>query len=536
MGKHSHNQHDYWHELLAPLFEALRLPFALLDRSGKPTFVNSAFTALTGYDLSSLNERPVTSFYGPSASASFDISEGREVIWECLNGETLLLSLEVVPLRGKGSEPEVYGLILWRNADRKADHQGKLESIGIMAGGIAHDLNNVLAGILGHTSFLRLSLPKSGTHVDSLSAIEDGSRRAIAMTQQILSVARDEERAKVSVNVPLVITAAINLLKSTLSPAITVEFSAIGDGLFLQGTEGEVSQLVMNLLVNARDAVPQGGRIQIIAERVTESTLNNRQADFEGMGVDWVHLAIADNGTGIPLDIQERIFEPFFSTKASLGTGLGLSTVYSVVQEYQGFIELTSEVGIGTRFDVYLPIHEPAHQPQAQQETRSHQQTGQQTRSQQLQGLQQEPALGQEEVREPMLPTGTEHILVIDDEEAVRLSIQRTLEHLGYTVDAASTGAEGIVLFSGAPRRYSLIILDMMMPKMPGDEVFRRLREIDGGAKVLIASGYSSENRARRILDEGGLGYIQKPFAVDELAKVVRRCIDGGRSRAASRE
>lgn len=529
MGKHTHNQQDHWHELLVPLFEALPLSFALLDRNGKPTFVNSAFTTLTGYDLSSFHERPITSCYGPSASVSFDISEGREVIWECLNGERLLLSLEVVPLRGKGSEPEVYGLILWRNEDRKNDHQGKLESIGIMAGGIAHDLNNVLAGILGHTSFLRLSLPKAGTHVDSLSAIEDGSRRAISMVQQILSVARDEERAKVSVNVPLVITAAINLLKSTLSPAIAVEFSAIGEGLFLQGTEGEISQLVMNLLVNARDALPQGGKIQIIAERVTESALSRRQPEFEstaieGLGVEWVHLAIADNGTGIPLDIQERIFEPFFSTKASLGTGLGLSTVYSVVQEYQGFIELTSEVGLGTRFDVYLPIQEPLQLSQAQQQTRFLQQN-------EVEG--EDLILGQE-VGKTVLPTGTEHILVIDDEEAVRLSIQRSLEHLGYTVDAASNGAEGIVLFRGAPSRYSLVILDMMMPKMPGDEVFRRLREIDHGARVLIASGYSSENRARRILDEGGLGYIQKPFAVDELAQVVRRCIDGGKSKGAS--
>ena len=197
----------------------------------------------------------------------------------------------------------------------------------------------------------------------------------------------------------------------------------------------------------------------------------------------------------------ERIFEPFFTTKDQRGTGLGLATVHSIVKAHRGGIRVDSKVGQGTLFEVFLPLSS---------------------------GDDAELSEQADEQQEGELPTGSECILVVDDEESVRTVMQRSLEHLGYDVVIAENGSDALQSFRSETSKFSLVIIDMIMPEMPGDELFYKLKEVNASIPVLIASGYSSDGRTRACLNDGALGFIQKPFAVEELAFEVRRCLDEG--------
>lgn len=371
------------------------------------------------------------------------------------------------------------------------DRKRKLQQLGTYTSSIAHDLNNVLTGVLGHVSFLKLSLNRSPAELESLTAIDYGARRAAGMSQQILEYARGTPLEVSTVNLSFVVAAVVNLLRTSIGPNIQVQTQGCDADYYVYGDEGQLNQLVVNLAVNARDALPVGGTIQICIERVLFD-----QSNTLGLTAgSYAMLSIVDNGTGIPTDLREKIFEPFFTTKSNHGTGLGLSTVVSVVQSLGGSIRVESEEGVGTRFDVFLPMSDD-----------------------------EEPA--EDDTESGEIPLGTERILVVDDEESVRMVMQRCLEHLGYSVIVAKDGIEAIESFRQHPQDYQLVILDMIMPHMAGDEVFRRLKELDSTVGVLIASGYSSDGKTKAVLEQGGLGYIQKPFAVEDLARAVRRCLD----------
>ncbi len=490
-------------QLLALLLEGVSEPFLLVGSGGQILGSNSAIRNLFGHSESELLAKPLAQFCRRHDGSVFSLTElcgqpgaERSGVWQFDGHRETPARFTVFTLPiSPNSEPSYALHVAPASAksfrDRHNIQLEKLGALGIFAGGIAHDLNNILTGILGHINYLRLSLAESGAHVESLSAIEDGARRASAMAQQILGFARREHRST-TVNLTLVVTAAVNLLRRALPDDVHVTVRCRSDDICVHGDEGQLSQLVMNLLVNARDALPRGGSIEIELDHVT---IERTEAELQLAPGEYAHLGIRDNGTGIPPEIQERIFEPFFTTKADAGTGLGLATVFSIVQAHGGSIDVSSEVSVGTRFDVYFPW-ESENAEEADSDA----------------------------------PLGRERILVVDDEETVRTSIQRTLEHLGYLVDVAEDGNEALDRCAKAASPYSLIILDMMMPHMSGDEVFRKLRSIDSSAKVLLASGYSSDLRAKRVLENGGLGYIQKPFAVEELAREVRRCIDSSRS------
>ena len=388
--------------------------------------------------------------------------------------------------------------------------QKKLESLGVLASSVAHDLNNILTGVLGHISYLRLSLPDTHSNQESVLAIEDGARRAAAITQKILEFARGEDVELGSVNLSLVAAAGLNLLRASLPPEITLNLVCGKEDVFVFGDESQLSQLVMNLTVNARDAVAQGGTVELSLEKVVvEESFETADNDLEPG--EYAKLAVRDDGIGIPRAVQHRIFERFFTTKDRHGTGIGLATVYSIVKAHRGAILVRSKEGHGTVFEVFLPLYDTV--PKAV------------------------PLAAQPIVHRPEnaggivdsqfgIPGGRERILVVDDEESVRTVVQRSLELLGYEVVIATNGIEALESYTKVAGEFSLVILDMIMPQMPGDELFYRLKEIDSAVAVLIASGYASDERTRAVLDDGARGYIQKPFAVEELAVEVRRCLD----------
>lgn len=379
-----------------------------------------------------------------------------------------------------------------------ANHQRtQLESLGVLSCGVAHDINNILAGILGHVSFLRLSLPLAGSDQESLETIEQGTRKAAQLTRQVLEFAQGQQIQSRGVHFGSVVADAVKLIQTSVPKGVTLETSGLEEALYVLGDEGQLSQLILNLTVNARDAVGESGTIRIeIAPRLYDDP--NACADLGIEAGEYLVLSVRDTGPGIEESIRAKIFEPFFTTKEGKGTGLGLATVNAIVAAHRGLLIVDSAPGQGTCFEIALP--------QAQ--------------------------LSQidvpDEVEEKLPPCGSEKVLIVDDEDAVRMIMEKSLEHLGYEVITATNGTEALAYF--AKNEFKLVILDMIMPGMAGDEVFEAMRQMQPAVSVLIASGYASDGRIRTMLSQGALGYIQKPFSIEELAEEVRRCIDSGTS------
>lgn len=489
-------------ELLQAALAQASTAVIITDAAGRVLFVNEAFKNLTASELKSAIGLPITDLLElpPEAMSAREVGS----LWEgnvrwlkrgCAEPSFHVLQNTLVSPSAKllGRAFFLSKLSESVTAARAQINQEKLATLGSLTGEIAHDLNNVLTGVLGHVSYLRLALPEKGDHAESAQAIEAGARRAASMTNRILEYARGQQVKNAAVNLSMVLSGGINLLSAALPRNLKLHIEADEKDLYVLGDESQLSQIVLNLIVNARDALPDGGNVYVsLAQtRYMKRVVGGGEERIPGA---YAKLTVRDDGMGIETAVLKRIFEPFFTTKSGRGTGLGLSTVASIVQSLSGSIVVESAPGVGTQFEVYFPLHGEVPEPERDSEL--------------------------------LLPTGSERILVVDDEEAVRTVVQRSLEHLGYSVEIAASGSEALDCYTrnGA---YSLVILDMMMPQMSGDEVFFRLQEFDESVSVLIASGYASDARTQAVLRAGGLGFIQKPFAVEELAREVRRCIDG---------
>ncbi|OVE80435.1 hypothetical protein BVY02_00185 [bacterium J17] len=492
-------------------FAALTTAAALIDAGGEIVIANQAFLEVLKDGTEQIIGKKLSAFCLPGSALEREMPFTRNwqgsVHWTNSKGLGILIQLNAIVLLEDGvchgTLIFIQPALLENVAESELSHRAKqLESLGLLSASIAHDLNNILTGVLGHVSFLRLSLEGGDSNSESLLAIEDSARKAASMTQQIVEFAKGGSIEKGPVDFAGVIGAGARLLSSSFPKEISFSHSVPKEKIYIHGDEGELTQLVMNLAINARDAISGAGKIHLVLRRlVVESTSDEEDSNLPP-GV-YAHLRISDDGDGIPLEIQDKIFEPFFTTKDSKGTGVGLATVASIVNAHAGEIFVDSESGRGTTFDIYLPMTEERLSEEAQSQT----ETG--------------------------LPKSerSERILVIDDEESIRLVVQKSLEHLGYQVEVVASGAEALEKFSDQLDSFSLVILDMIMPKMSGDQVFLKLKELHEQVPVLLASGYSNDRRARVVLDGGGLGYIQKPFAVEDLAIEVRRCIDESQSK-----
>lgn len=503
-------------EVLADAFAEASVPLALVDAAGRFVYCNRSFVAqfdcgLAGFIGKKFSEcfngLPEDDF--PSAVTPFWEGSVRRI--SNLQQPSFLMQLQAVPAERGGERFFVLRVseIPPGVASLDRGRQQRLESLGRLAGEVAHDLNNMLTSILAHVSYLQCSLEESASRHESLDAIADGARRAASMTQQILDFARGERSSVRSVNFSMVVSAALNLIRPTLQEAIRIRFEGDAEDVFVFGDESKLSQLVMNLVVNARDALPNGGEIGLTLRRIVFAP---EDAPREIPAGSYASLVIRDDGIGIPEEIRDRIFEPFFTTKDQQGTGLGLSTCFAIVQQHGGVIRVETQEGEGTSFLILLPLSAEEREGvggKSRKGSRDHAANGDSATSDL-----------------PQLPTGSERILIVDDEEAVRMVMQRSLEHLGYCVDVAEDGSRALEIYRAEPNGFELVILDMMMPAMSGDEVFFKLKELDAGARVLLATGYTNSERAQSVLNAGGVGFIQKPFDIEELAREVRRCLD----------
>jgi CheY-like chemotaxis protein len=362
---------------------------------------------------------------------------------------------------------------------------------------VAHDFNNLLAVIQMQSSLL-LTLPRQSTEVcDGLQEIMAASERAANLTRQLLTFSRREVARTQVIDLANVTDAMTKLLRRILGEHVMLE-SRVAHGLpHVYADPGMMEQVLMNLAVNARDAMPGGGQLLVSLDAVTLSPDDVATQPRAKPG-RFVRLQVQDRGSGIGAEDLPRIFDPFFTTKGpDKGTGLGLATVFGIVQQHHGWIDVASQVGAGTTFSVYLPA------------------------------VSRDSAVTPESVEEPRLPRGTETILLVEDEAAVRELTRICLEHCGYRVHAGVSAAEASSLWDSLKRPVDLLLTDVVLPGgTSGFELAAQLLGRQPGLKVIYSSGYSKDVVDQERRWSAGKTFLRKPYSVGELASMVRRCLD----------
>ncbi|HEX7862581.1 MAG TPA: response regulator [Verrucomicrobiae bacterium] len=372
----------------------------------------------------------------------------------------------------------------------------RLESIGTLAGGIAHDLNNVLTPILVSLKLLREM--KGETPAEIIDTLETSAHRGASIVQQVLSFARGVEGEKALLQVKHPLNEVVKIAKDVFPRAIEIRVHFEPELWPVNGDATQLHQVFMNLVVNARDAMPNGGRLQLEAKN-TQIDENYARMQPEAKPGAYVLVSVGDTGTGIPQAVLLKIFEPFFTTKEiGKGTGLGLSTAAGIVRSHGGFISVYSEIGKGTSFKVYLPAAEA------------------------------NSAQKSNVIASGKLPQGKgELVMVVDDEAAIREIVKVTLENNGYKVVTANDGTEAVGLFASQKRKAQAVMADLMMPFMDGIATIRALQKMQPETKFIAISGLMDQSRIGQLQELGGVNFLAKPFTTEQilgmLAKVLGR-------------
>jgi signal transduction histidine kinase/CheY-like chemotaxis protein len=383
-----------------------------------------------------------------------------------------------------------------RSLEEQLRQSQKMDAIGQLAGGIAHDFNNLLTAIQGYAGFIASSFASDDERRDDVKEILDATHRAAALTRQLLTFSRRQPLAPQVLRLGEVVSGLASMLRRVLGESIELQVGD-HDRSFVNADAAQVEQVLMNLCINARDAMPDGGRLSIETADVAGQPGEGKAHPLIGAG-GHVRLTVVDTGHGMESTVQARIFEPFFTTKPTgQGTGLGLATVYAIVKQSGGQIDVQSRIGEGTRFDVYLP------------------QTDEPARS--------EPPLSLDEGEY----RATEAILLVEDDPAVREFVHRVLTRQGYIVHDMSEPARAIE-FSRAHRApIELIVSDVVLPEMSGPEMARHIQRFHPEARVLFVSGFTANQIGQRDAERR---FLQKPFSGDLLLRRVRAALEDPRT------
>lgn len=477
----------------------------ITDKGGNIIYVNPAFTEVTGYTAAEVaGKTPSILKSGLHDDTVYsnvwgNILAGRpwkgEFVNRKKNGEIYNTSAVIFPVLSDSGEISNYVSIQRDVTEEKKLYEHllraqKMEAIGTLAGGIAHDFNNLLSAVIGYAEMMKDDMNESDPHYKHVSIIEGSAKRGADLAMRILNVTKKEKLEYRVVNLNAIVETTLELLVRSIPKNISIDMKL---GPSLPGLKAEPTQLqqvIMNLAVNARDAMPDGGRLLIETSSVGgENGAANGLSSSEG----FVKLSISDTGSGMEDDVAQKVFDPFFTTKSrGTGTGLGLYIVHSIVTNHGGYINLYSEPGRGSRFNVYFPA------------------SGE--------GPVEEEPLKVEDMK------GTGTVLVIEDEPDVRELTKDVLVKLGYSVILAADGREGVRLYREGKSGIDVVILDMIMPLMNGTEVFQILKTIDPDVRVVLVSGYSSEGFTgiNRLIKSGAKRFVQKPFSQRTLAKAIK--------------
>ena len=371
----------------------------------------------------------------------------------------------------------------------------KMESVGRLAGGVAHDFNNLLTVILGETELALAELPKGDPARPGLEGVIGAGQRAAGLTRQLLAFSRQQVIQPTTFNLNELVADAARMLPRLIGEDIDVACQSHSDHVIVKADRGQVDQVLLNLVVNARDAMPGGGKLTIETSRVVLDAEYARTHTYVTPG-EYALLAVSDAGIGIAPEVRGKIFEPFFTTKErGKGTGLGLATCYGIVKQAGGHIEVYSEVGLGTTMKVYFP------------------QAG-------------EAAVAASASKRVLGRRGTETILLVEDETMVLRIAVRVLETQGYRVLQARSGEEALQLLEGRADHVHLLLSDIVLPGMNGRVLSERVRALRPDARVLYTSGYTEDSVLRQRLLDHGASLVQKPFTAEVLCRKVREMLD----------
>jgi signal transduction histidine kinase len=383
-----------------------------------------------------------------------------------------------------------------RQSEEQLRQAQKIEAVGRLAGGVAHDFNNILTAITGHSELLLREMGADDPRRKHAEQIEKSAYMAAALTRQLLTFSRKQVIEPRVLDLNAVVSNIENMLRRLIGDHI--EFSTVLDPKagHIEADPGQMDQVIMNLAINARDAMPQGGELTITTANVTlaKSDLKHFPDLCEG---DHLILAIADTGTGMSEEVKAHVFEPFFTTKpVGKGTGLGLATSFGIVKQNRGHINVSSELGKGTTFNIYFPTVKSAVEPRP--------------------------------VRIPLAEVvgGKETVLLVEDEPTVREFAVFTLREKGYTVFEAGNGEEGLFLAKQHDGRIDLLLTDVVMPVMGGKEMADALRASHPNTKVLFTSGYTEDAIVHHGVVQPGVIFLQKPYMATTLARKVREVLD----------
>jgi len=489
-------------------------PVVVYDIEGKVVYFNPAFTRIFGWSLGERLGKKMDSFVPEEnwpetkmminrvlAGESFSGIESRRYNKE---GKIIPVSISGAVLRDMDGNPvgsviNLRDISEQKNLESQLQHAQKMEAVGTLAGGIAHDFNNLLQAIQGYTELLLMRKKEGEAGFRELREVIRASKRGAELTQQLLTFSRKVESKRKPLDLNQEVGELRQLLERTLPKMIEVEFNLDPDLRMINADSAQLKQVLVNLAVNAKDAMPEGGKLVIDTQNISlDQEFCKRYAEVKPG--DYVVLSMADTGHGMEKETLEHIFDPFYTTKeVGKGTGLGLAIVYGIVKNHEGYVMCYSRPGSGTSFRIYLPSLEAATEHEELMES-------QESKS---------PAMG-----------GDETILLVDDEEFIRELGVDVLGQAGYTVLTASNGEQALEVYKRERAQIDLIILDLIMPGMGGSKCLEELLKIGSQTRVLIASGYSPDASTKGALETGAAGFINKPYDTKQLLELVRKILD----------
>lgn len=505
--KYLYEESNHAKEVYRSLLHSSADAIVIYDLEGTVEYISPVFTQIFGWTLEELKGKQIP--FLPEFEKESTMAIIKDLVEKgtpCHGFETKrytkdgrLLEVSISASRYDDHQGKPAGtLVILRDISEKKKFEAKLqymermEAIGTLAGGIAHDFNNLMMGMQGNISLILYDTDFSHPYNERLKNIEKLIQSGSELTRQLLGYARKGKYEVKAINLNQIVKYNSETFGRTRKN-ITIHREFAEDLLAIKADESQIGQVLINLYINAADAMPDGGELILKTMNVTHKKMKNKR--YDPKPGRYVLLQVTDNGTGMDEKTMERIFEPFFTTKEmGGGSGLGLASVYGIIKGHGGYIEVDSEKGLGTTFSIYLPASDQSVQ---------------------------KPSEPYEQVIK-----GDKTVLLVDDEEIVIDVAVELLKKLGYNVIEAGSGKEAIQLFGDGCDKIDMVILDMIMPDIGGGEVYDRIKEIDPQVKVLLSSGYSIDGQATDILERGCNSFIQKPFSMAVLSKKIREVLN----------
>ncbi len=481
-------------------------PMVMYNVNGKPRYMNPAFTDVFGWTLKELKGRRIP--FVPDDQKKITFNEIDKIYRErstsnfeskrfTKDGDIIDVFISAAIAKGPDGKPIGMIVNLMDISERKAlqaqyEHAQKMESIGTLAGGIAHDFNNLLMGIQGRASLMGIHLEPGHPHYEHVKGIEEYVKSASDLTRQLLGFARGGKYEVRPVDLNDLVASCSKMFGRT-KKELVIHTRLQSSLPVVEADRSQIEQVLINIFVNAWQAMPEGGSLYIETKNVSLKPAFCKPHQIEPG--DYVRVSITDTGIGMDKAIRNRIFDPFFTTKEkSRGTGLGLASAFGIIKNHKGLITVDSEIGSGTTFNIHIPAS-------AEKITRKTD-------------------------RIKKLTKGSETVLLVDDEDLIIDVGQAILKEMGYSVVTAKSGREAIQVIEQMKGKIDLVILDMIMPEMDGGKTFDHLRAIEPHIKVLLSSGYAINGQAEKILRKGCKGFIQKPFTIQKLSGKMRSILD----------